>query len=147
MQLQDFWSHVDPASADMCWEWGHRVNRDGYGLYWTEGKDWLAHRLAYDLSVAPVAAVPVVRHKCHNPRCCNPAHLLAGSQGDNMEDKVRAQRQAKGGRVPTAKLTEEQVLEIREMAQYRTQKAIADQFGVSFQLIHQIVKRKIWKHL
>lgn len=28
----------------------------------------------------------VIMHKCDNPACCNPDHLVAGSQKDNLDD-------------------------------------------------------------
>lgn len=36
----------------------------------------------------------VVRHRCHNRRCVNPAHLIIGDRRDNLEDE--RERQANG---------------------------------------------------
>lgn len=37
----------------------------------------------------------VVRHTCDNTRCINPAHLLPGTQKDNMQDCIRRGRISK----------------------------------------------------
>ena len=35
----------------------------------------------------------IVRHKCHNPKCCNPEHLQIGTHKDNWNDsKVKLPR-------------------------------------------------------
>ena len=142
MKLQDFWTYVDPAPADMCWEWGRSVGGPGYGVCWVDGKCRSAHKLAYELSYGPVGDGLVVRHSCHNRKCCNPCHLIAGTQKQNMQDAVKANRQAKGQSHGSAKLTDRQVQQIVEMAPYRTQQAIADQFGVNQCQVSRILSRK-----
>jgi hypothetical protein len=81
--------------------------------------------------------------------CVNPAHLGYGTNADNARDMVEAGRQAKGVDHGRAKLTEEQVLEIRRRhaAGGVTQLALGDEFGVTNALISYIVRRKIWSHL
>jgi hypothetical protein len=34
----------------------------------------------------------VVRHTCDNPACINPAHLVKGSQKENVSDMLQRQR-------------------------------------------------------
>jgi hypothetical protein len=36
----------------------------------------------------------LVRHKCHNKVCCNPDHLLLGTDLDNYYDSVEVHRDA-----------------------------------------------------
>jgi len=59
----------------------------------------------------------LIRHKCDNPLCINPEHLETGTHEDNMRDKVERNRCAslKGSDNPSAKLTEDKVLEIRKL--------------------------------
>ncbi len=33
-----------------------------------------------------IGADTVIRHRCHNELCCNPAHLIEGSAADNKRD-------------------------------------------------------------
>lgn len=77
-------ARVDRSGGlDACWPWtGSRFAR-GYGRHGAK----LAHRLVYGLLKAtPVPAL--LRHSCDNKPCCNPAHLLGGSNRDNMQDKA-----------------------------------------------------------
>lgn len=64
-------------------------DKAGYGLVYRDGVRHYAHRVAYADSVGvPISALKglVVRHKCDDPRCVNPDHLLPGTQADNMRD-------------------------------------------------------------
>lgn len=78
----------------------------GYGYLQHEGKQVLAHRLAYcqanDLPLEDIAG-QVVRHKCDNPKCVNPDHLEIGSQADNMTDKVQRGRALRGEHIGNSK--------------------------------------------
>ncbi len=69
-----------------CWEWKRSCNSAGYGQL-TENKTyWLAHRYAYVCTYGEIKSSEVIRHKCHNPKCCNPEHLLSGTHKDNWHD-------------------------------------------------------------
>ena len=53
------------------------------------GRQWAAYR--FILSILEGVSMPreiVVRHKCHNRLCINPAHLQWGTQADNRRDDV-----------------------------------------------------------
>lgn len=92
-----FWSKVNRAGADDCWEWNAGRDWDGYGIFSLNGGKIKAHRmswqLVHDSSVLPWV---IVRHRCDNPPCCNPAHLVLGTHLDNTADKMAKGRQARG---------------------------------------------------
>jgi hypothetical protein len=121
------WSKVDKRDPAECWPWRGSLTEAGYGRTWIKGHGYYAHRVIYDLVHpgeitldAPKDKISYgfVRHTCDNPVCCNPAHLIIGTQADNVQDKVDRGRQNKwGGAIgsPRAKLTEDQVREIRSL--------------------------------
>lgn len=66
-----------------------------------------------------------------------------------MQDRAGKDRTARGIRNAGAKLTEEQVREIRRRraAGNTTLKGLAEEFGVSYDLVFKIVHRRLWKDL
>ena len=81
-------------------------------------------------------------HKCDTPSCVNPEHLYLGSNDDNVADKVSKGRSLSRAKNPAAKLTEEQVSNIR--LDDRTQRVIAKDYKVSQATIHAIKAGKSW---
>lgn len=91
----DLLAMIDPfGGLFSCWPYiGKRKHKDGYGYPKRNQKGILAHRWSYEhhYQVA-LAADIVVRHTCDNPACCNPLHLLPGTQADNHKDMHERQR-------------------------------------------------------
>jgi hypothetical protein len=92
------WSRIQKGAADECWPWTHKVDKDGYGTIYADGRPRGAHRIVYLLSVGPIPDGLLVRHSCDNPPCCNTAHLIVGTQTDNVADRVSRNRTARGDR-------------------------------------------------
>ena len=134
------------VAASGCWEWKGSRQSKGYGSVAVDGRRILAHRLAYATWVGPIPGGQVVRYACDNPPCINPAHLLLGTHAQNSRDMVDRGRSTFGARNPAARLTAEQVVEIR--ARYATgryrQRDLADQFGVSRSHISGILSGRFW---
>ena len=94
MTPETFWSHVDcTAGPDACWPWTGR-RTDGYGAVGSGQQFDRAHRVSFRLSGGIIPPGQIVRHLCHNPLCCNPDHLAAGTHADNMHDMAQAGRGA-----------------------------------------------------
>ena len=150
VEHERLWKRVDKPSPQQCWEWRGARNRLGYGVLTVRRRRWLAHRLAW--SLARGKAIPdglVVCHRCDNPSCVNPKHLWLGTQADNMRDmfekgrgKQVVPRNNVGARNPMAKLSDEQVREIRTLAGSMTQQEIGTRFGVRQDQISRILSRK-----
>lgn len=86
---------IDQRSPDECWPWKASVaNRMGHGQIKYNGRPVHAHRIAF--LIANGYLPPVVRHKCDNPPCCNPAHLEPGTITDNHRDMVERGRIPRG---------------------------------------------------
>lgn len=90
-----------------CWPWTGRLTVSGYGMSRVkEGGVWRtagAHQIAHFVATGRwerKADRRLVRHLCHNRRCCNPAHLRGGTPIENAED--RAARVAGQRLVPPA---------------------------------------------
>lgn len=48
---------------------------NGYGKIYAAGKNWLAHRLSYEVFVGPIPEGLQLDHLCRVTNCINPAHL------------------------------------------------------------------------
>lgn len=89
-----FWSRVNIGDPKDCWEWTGHIATTGYGCvdFQVTKKKHLtlkAHRVAYFLANHSDPGNLLVRHQCHQKRCCNPAHLLLGTHQENADDNVR----------------------------------------------------------
>lgn len=146
VRLDRFWSNVARGDEDECWEWRALRDAHGYGRAKIMGRTYRAHRLA--LAFATRSEPTVVLHRCDNPPCCNPAHLVGGTQADNMRDMAAKGRAARGERRWRASLTREVVLEARRLhADGQTIRSIAQQFGVDEGAIGRVTRREYWKHV
>jgi len=146
-----------------CWPWLKSTDQDGYGKFTLayNGKHLTipVTRVVYEIWHArPIPPGKLVCHYCDTPACCNPLHLWLGTLQSNRQDAVQKGRQAKGAMAgihtkpeafPHAKLTAEQVLEIRACYSrgWTTINALANQYGVSDFAIQYIIHRKTWKHI
>ena len=149
MELADKIKAYSDVVESGCWEWNRYRMPGGYGRIRHEGHMWLAHRLSYRAFNGDIPDGLVVRHKCDNRCCVNPDHLEVGTQKDNVHDSINRgsfvyRDNPKGADHPNAKLTEKQVKEI--LNSNETQRSLAAKYGVSFQLISQIKRGKIWQH-
>ena len=134
-----FWSQVDMTGD--CWTWQGRLDADGYGLFGNRSRR--VHRLVYELANDRVLTPwAVVRHTCDNRRCCNPAHLIAGTQQMNVADRVERGRSAAGRANGRNVLTELQVLEIASSTESGA--VLAARFGVTRYTVSDIRRGRIW---
>lgn len=96
-RLSVFNSAIDKSGGpDACWPWTRKRNDDGYGRFKCIATYPMAHRVAFRNFVGPVTDDIKVCHSCDNPPCCNPAHLFLGTQADNVADRVKKGRSARG---------------------------------------------------
>ena len=147
--LERFEAKFIPEPNSGCWLWEAvvAVDRDGGARpgFRLNGKYRQGHRVSYELYRGPIPDGMHVCHTCDNGFCVNPDHLFLGSRQDNMDDMVKKGRQARGARHGSAKLSESQVLAIREDA--RVHRLIAQEYGVSQSVVSNIKTGKLWRHL
>ncbi len=150
--IERFWSQVDrTASPTGCWLWiGLTRGNMGYGRISIAHKFHAVHRFSWELhNGKPVPEGVLVCHRCDVPACVNPDHLFLGTVNDNVADRVTKGRTNHGEEHPNARLTDSDIVEIRQLYSSRalTQVELAARFHVSSVAISCIVRRKTWKHV
>jgi len=93
-----------------------------------------------------------VCHSCDNPQCIRPDHLFLGTQSMNQKDSANKGRHYiqdnKGSKHPLSKITEADVLQIRELrASGMRVVLLAQKFNVSVECIYSVIKRLRWGHV
>lgn len=143
-----FRAKVKQGAADECWTWTGAMASRGYGVLSVNGRMVYAHRLAWEMEHGKAPKM-FVCHRCDNPPCVNPSHLFLGTPADNMRDMTAKGRyrpyDRRGGRNPRAKLTSDQVLEIRARhGAGEPPRKLAPAYGVSRSHVSNIIARRCW---
>jgi|JI10StandDraft_1071094.scaffolds.fasta_scaffold483116_2 hypothetical protein len=138
-----FYSLPEPNSG--CVLWTGSAIPSGYGNLRVDGKSLLAHRLSWQEQNGPIPNDMHVLHRCDVPACINPDHLFLGTDQTNSDDKVSKQRQSRGERAGTAKLTAADVLAIR--AAPGTNRQVAKVYGVDNSQVSRIKRGHYWAHV
>ena len=155
-----FWAKVRIGSVpgyrpDLgpCWEWTAYRNPKGYGQF-TMGslKDGsrrtrLAHHLAFEALMGAIPDGLESDHLCRNRPCIQPKHIEPVTHGVNVRRGLRHGGTARGEAHGNAKLTEEQVREIRSLRGIVSQRRLAIRFGVAHGQINNIQHGRGWAHL
>lgn len=145
--LLRFLDKVSFGTGD-CWYWRASIDPIGYGTIGTSK----AHRFSWRLFKGEIPAGISVLHKCDIRNCVNPDHLFLGTQKDNMADCARKGRMNTwdhpGEKNPSAKLTNEEVLEMRKLFDDgMSPKEIAKEFGVSVMTAFRAATKRSWSHI
>lgn len=144
-----FWSKVDRSGGDdACWPWQGTRARRGYGRFKIRtGEALIAHRVAYYLANG-VAPELLVLHSCDNPPCVNPRHLSQGTDVENVRQRTQRRRTAEGSRAASAKLTEQDIPQIRQLlAAGNTIASVARTYNIGESAIRDIRDRHTWDHI
>ena len=147
--------HKKYVKTETCWNWTASCNK-GYGAFRVNGKTEGAHKISLFLKTGQFYTGQddlIACHSCkQNPGCVNPSHLDWKTNSENNgADRKRdgTEKPQNGERNCMAKLTEAQVLKIREKCATKkyTQRELAMEYGVNQATIGFIVRRQTWDHI
>jgi len=143
-------SRRDVATGCLIWTGGKMWK--GYGRTKVDGRMKRVHRLAWEQVNGPIPAGMDCLHNCpggDNRACIEIEHLWLGTNADNVADKIAKGRQSRKGPQgeahPKAKVTNEQVLAIRN--DWRPLRAIAREYGMHSRNVSAIRNRETWTHI
>jgi len=136
------------VSITGCLEWTACKNDRGYGIFWMNNENMRANRASWEIFHGAIPPGKLVLHLCDNTGCVSPACLWLGDIQDNSDDKLYKGRQAKGENQGLSRMTEEKVIEARDLYEkgYKI-RALARKFGISQSPMQQILRRTTWKHI
>lgn len=134
-----------------CRNWiGKSVGYFGYGFLAVKGKRRAAHRASWMAWKGEIPKGKWVLHKCDNPKCIKPDHLFLGDAKENAHDMINKNRNyiPRGERQWQAKLTEIQVIEIRDLySKGISVKEICKLYNITKGAINPLLRRITWKHV
>lgn len=139
-----------------CWEWQLHTNRiNGYGTMWiaqTADKKYIwntAHRTSYLVFKGELPFGMEVAHNCHNPKCCNPNHLVAATHQENIRMSVDDGRTLRGTEKVQSKLTDAEVRTIKQgrLLAILSIEKVADLFNVHATTIRSVLAGRTWSHI
>jgi len=133
-----------------CWGWNASILKDGYPQIGSGRKLGISkgHRASWVIHKGAIPEGFSVLHKCDNRICTNPDHLFLGKPIENSRDMVYKGRQPKGAKNGSAKLTNEDVLEIRDLSNKGVGSSfLSEKFSVSRHSIWKVKTHKTWTHV
>lgn len=139
------WSHGE------CILWPYSVSGCGYGDVRVNGRNRRVHRLVCERIHGPAPDLKTdAAHDCGARVCVNPLHLRWATPAENQADRLRHGTLARGERQGSAKLSSDDVREIRRLTgapSGMSQREIADRYGVDRTTVSGILHRRSWSWL
>ena len=123
------------------------LDKDGYPKVKHQRKPWRLNRLIFTYVNGTIPEGKVIGHRCNNKGCINPLHLYLTTAAENSTQAKIDGLYREGAEHGRAKLTEEEVIEIRR-SYYEdgfSQKVLATQFNLSQSSVSVLVRNKTYK--
>jgi hypothetical protein len=131
------WVDDDRGFTTPCHIWQRGKTTAGYGQSYRSGGriPTLAHREAYEERYGPIPQGLQVDHLCRQRDCVNPDHLEAVTSQVNNQ------------RMPSVKLTYDDVQEIRKLRGVMSGPKVGSLYGVGHGSIYHIWRGKGWQNV
>lgn len=136
--------------GDDCLDWPFAKGGGGYGTIRHEGRAKAANRVMCIVAHGdPPEDGMCAAHSCGNGLlgCVNPKHLSWKTISENYQDAVEHGTAPIGEKSSNAKLTEKQVLKIRALQGVKSQREIAEEFGICRATVSAVHRRVNWAWL
>jgi Helix-turn-helix domain of resolvase len=146
--IDAFFEKALSYEGDECLLWPFSLGGDGYAQWYRAGNKYGTIRVLRAICIEAHGKPPTPKHqaahakRCLSKACINKWHLRWATRKENMADDCRGEDNH------NARLTEDQVLEIRRL--YKSGERIVDiarQYNVSRQAIRHIIKGTNWSWL
>lgn len=139
-------NYVLPYDGDECLIWPYGSS-SGYGEMTKDGKEGYVHRFVCEDEYGPPPTPEhQAAHSCGNGHigCVTKRHLSWKTPKENQADRLIHGTGGRGEKHSQAKLTEEQVIEIRGYKGAEPKCVIAKRYGVTPRTISDIHRGKRW---
>jgi hypothetical protein len=150
--IQWFEEHKNDET-DECIIWPFSVDGHGYGHMGTHKRVRKVAIIVCELRYGPKPSpeYEAAHGSCHNRACINYRHLSWKTHRDNSLDRHRDRTISSyfGINNPNSRLTEQQIVEIRELYHVRgwSRRNIVRKFNIQHYHAQAIINGKIWKHV
>lgn len=120
---------------------------NGYGQIRIDGRSQLVSRIVCEAENGPAPTENMeAAHSCGNGHlgCVARKHLRWATRAENRQDMIDHGRSIRGEKNHFAKLTEADVRDIKRSYAFKTNRAIASEYGVDASLISKINSGHAW---
>nr|WP_313709014.1 hypothetical protein [Brucella intermedia] len=136
--------------SDDCLIWPYQKTNKGYAVITIDGtRTTVSRYICREINGKPPQEEYQAAHSCGNGHlgCINSRHLRWATPSENHEDKNIHGTMIAGEDSNLSKLSESDVLAIRDLRPSMKVKDLAEKFGCSTGLVWLICKRKVWRHI
>jgi hypothetical protein len=138
--------------GEECLIWPYAKSAEGYGVCYDPARKAVRTVSDFMCELAHGPKPTGLHESCHScgngsGGCANPIHLRWGTHADNEGDKVAHGTDNAGSRHGCSKLSEDDVLAIKDSAKTLSGVSAAKLYGVSKATVSMIRSGKTWRHV